>query len=130
MRMPNWFYVFVAIGMLGLASLACVQDCMGVTFSVQGYVVDETGNPIANAAIRVWNNGAYERPAFDLITTTDADGYFQTDSVFSYGCVSFQVEVFAVGYEIKTLTFYPPANEGWSNELPDEITVQLQPVSK
>lgn len=113
--------------MLILAALACfpAQDCMAVTFSVAGYVVDADNNPIPNASIRAWNNGSFELPAFELTTTSNADGYFNTDSTFSYGCTSFQIEVAVEGYVTQTLVYYPPAM-GFDDELPSEITVQLE----
>jgi hypothetical protein len=118
-------YVLIPVVMPILAVLACAQDCMGVTFSVQGYVADEKNNPIFGAAIKVWNNGSFERSAFEFHVSNN-DGYFETDSTFSYGCTPFQVEVSVEGFESKTLAFYPPAGEGWPTELPDEITIQLQ----
>ncbi|MCB9458347.1 MAG: hypothetical protein H6670_01770 [Anaerolineaceae bacterium] len=105
--------------------LACVQDCMGVTFRVEGFIVDEQGMPIEGAAIRAWNNGSYGEPPFEFNVASDENGYFQTDNTFSYGCTSFQIDIIADSYVTQTLTYYPPANEN-TNELPEEITVVLQ----
>ena len=126
-QLPNSLKAIIPIIMLILAILACIppQDCMGITFGVEGYIVDEVENPIPNAKIRAWNNGSYEKPAFDHHTTSNEDGSFKTESAFSYGCVSFQVEVSAEGYETQTLTFYPPS-EGFDDELPAELTIQLE----
>jgi hypothetical protein len=121
-------HAFIPLVMLIFAAMACAQDCLGGSFSVKGYVVDEQNNPIPNARIRAWNNGSFERPAFELDTMSNADGYFDTDSVFSYGCTTFQVEVFAPGFETTTLGFYPPT-QGMPDELPSEIIVQLQPLA-
>lgn len=115
--------------MLIIASIACVQDCMGGTVWVTGYVVDAaTGTPIHNATIRVWNNGSFEVQAFNLNATSNSEGYFETDSAFSYACTAFQVQVSAEGYASTTLTFYPPTAEGWKGELPSPLRVELQPL--
>ena len=127
-QLPNLLKAFIPILMLILAILACVppQDCMGITFGVEGYIVDEADIPIPNAQIRVWNEGSYEKPAFDHTTVSNEDGSFSTESAFSYGCTKFQIEVSADGYESQTRTFYPPANEGLLDELPAILTVQLK----
>ena len=99
------------------------QDCMAVSFSVQGYVVTEDHDPIHNASVHVWDDRSYELTAF-----TNDEGYFRTESVFSFACYEFQVEVFADGFVSKTFSYYPPA-EGFSDELPNEMNVQLQSLS-
>jgi hypothetical protein len=109
--------MFVPLLALLMAAMACAQDCMGITFSVSGYVVDATtGKPIADATIHVWNRGSFERPDFDLYATSSNQGYFQTESVFSYGCTVFQVEVSANAYATQVMTYTPPAGEGWNDE--------------
>jgi hypothetical protein len=128
-QLPNSLKAIIPIAMLILGILACVpQDCMGITFWVEGYIMDEADNPISNAEVRAWNEGSYEKPAFDHHTTSNGHGYFKTDGAFSYGCISFQVEVSAEGYETQTLKFYPPS-EGFDDELPAELTIQLQVVT-
>jgi hypothetical protein len=119
------FMAFIPLLALTFAAMACVQDCMGVTFSVKGRVLDKSGNPISNAQIMAWNNGSFERPAFNIGATSDTNGYFDTESAFSYGCTQFQVKVTADGYKAFTTAYYPPAKEGWNNELPPEITITL-----
>jgi hypothetical protein len=109
-----------------LSTFACAQDCMGTSFVVKGYILDAGGRPISNATVKAWNDGSFEKPAFSLIAVTDANGYFQTDSVFSYGCTPFEVEVAAEGYKAISVEYYPPAGEGWPDELPDEIQITLQ----
>lgn len=101
---------------------------MGVTFRVEGYVIDEQEVPISNAQIRAWNAGSFERPPFDLVATSDETGYFQTESTFSYGCTSFEIEVVADSFVTQTLTYYPPTTE-FVNELPEEITVVLKSLT-
>lgn len=98
---------------------------MGTTFDVRGFVVDVQGNPIPNATVLVWNEGSFEKPAIRFTTQTDNVGWFVTDSGFSYACTPLQVRVSAQDYETQTLTFYPPAGEGWPDELPDQVTIQL-----
>lgn len=100
------------------------QDCMGNTFDVKGYVTDSQNNPIANASIRVWDEGKYE-----LRALTDERGYFRTESIFSFGCYAFQVEISVDGFESKILSYFPPS-EGFTSELPDEITIQLEQMRK
>ena len=117
--------ISIPVFALLFASLACVQDCIGASFTVRGQVVDKSGNPVANAQINAWNNGPYERPAFNIMTTSDSSGYFETEKVFSYGCTTFELKIMANGYKPYTTTYYPPAKEGWSPELPTEITITL-----
>ena len=88
-------------------------------------MVDEQGNPIRNATIHTWNDGSFERPAFDLTTISDNNGHFVTDSVFSYGCTEFQIGVSADGFETQTLNFNPLGSE-WLNSLPADLIIQLQ----
>ena len=121
----NPLRIFVALGMLALAGIACVQDCYGVTFNVVGTIVNAQDTPIANATIRAWNEGSFERPAFNLNTLSDASGHFSTDNVFSYGCTEFYVEVSAEEFETQTLTFNPPG-DSWLNPLPADLLIQLQ----
>ncbi len=124
-RIPNTVKALFPIFVLILASLACVQDCIGITFNVEGSIIDINNNPIPNAKIRTWNDGSFEKPAFELQTITDDNGNFKTASAFSYACTPFKVEVSAEGYQTKTFTYYPPG-EGFSDELPSSITVQLR----
>lgn len=119
-RLSNSIKALIPIIMLALASIACMQDCMGITFYITGYVVDENNNPISNATIRAWDSSS-----LDFTVTSNHDGYFATDSTFSYACYKFKVEVSAEGYQTKTLAYYPPG-EGFSDELPSSITVQLK----
>ena len=117
--------ILLPIFMMILSTLACAQDCMGVTFDVSGYVVDSAGNPIEGASIRVWSEGnpGIGSP-YELFASSDNAGYFITESRFSYGCVSFEIEITAPGYETKTLTYFPPAM-GFEDELPPELTIRL-----
>ncbi len=122
--------ILLPVVMLSLAAIACAQDCMGSTFSVEGYVVNIQNTPIPGASIRVWNNGSFERPAFEYQVTSDEDGYFESESAFSYACTVFQVEVSAAGFETINLSYYPPGSEFTDESvLPPQITVQLSPVS-
>ena len=113
---------------IALAVMACAQDCMGVTFAVAGYVVDTEGNPIENATIRVWTNGSFEKPAFEISVSSNTEGYFQTDSIFIYGCTTFKIEIVADSYEAQTFTYYPPSGEGFPDELPARITIELEHI--
>jgi hypothetical protein len=108
------------------ALIACAQDCIGVTFSVKGYIVDSAGHPVQGATIHVYNQGDFEKPPLELLVMSDQTGYFQTDSVFSYACTKFEVDASAPGYQLQPMTFYPPANEGWPNLLPSELRITLQ----
>ena len=123
--LPRFLMISIPIIALFFSSLACVQDCIGASFSIRGEVVDESGNPVVNAKINAWNNGSYERPAFNVTTSSDSNGYFETEKVFSYGCTTFEVKITADGYSAFTTTYYPPAKEGWSPELPAKIIITL-----
>jgi Carboxypeptidase regulatory-like domain len=116
--LPRLFMISIPIIALLFSSLACVQDCIGASFSVRGRIIDKSGNPVGNASINAWNNGSFERPAFNVTATSDSNGYF--------GCTTFEIKTTAVGYKSFTTTYYPPAKEGWSPELPTEITITLE----
>ena len=122
------FKVLLPFIFIVLSIMACAQDCMGVTFSVTGYVVDIEGSPIENAVIRVWNDGSFEKQPFNMIAISNTEGFFETDGVFSYGCTPFQVEINADGYQTQTLRYYPPSGEGFSDVLPREFVVELQSI--
>lgn len=116
----------IPIAILALAAIACVQDCIGVNFSIRGHVTETTGEPIPEAIINVRNDGSYEQPPFDLTVTSNRDGYFETDSVFSYACTTFEVGVSADGFEPIVETYYPPSEEGLSPILPNELSFILE----
>ena len=120
------FRLLIPFVFITLSVMACAQDCMGVTFTVAGYVVDTEGNPIENAHIRVWNDGSFESQAFNMTVISNTEGYFQTDDVFSYGCSAFQIEIAADGYQTQMLKYYPPSGEGFTDVLPAEIIIELQ----
>ena len=107
--------------------IACSHDCGGVSFTVKGYVLDSSERPLAGAAIRMWNQGSFELPPFEVTALSDETGYFETESAYSYACTPFTVEISSLGYVSQTLRYAPPY-EGFADELPDEITIQLQPI--
>ena len=121
---PNSLPILFDFGMLALATIACVQDCYGVTFNVVGTILNAQNTPISEADIRVWNEGSFERPAFEFTTQSDINGYFSTSDVFSYGCTEFYIEVSAEGFETQRLTYNPPGDE-FLNPLPDNLIIQL-----
>jgi nitrate reductase NapE component len=152
-RRPRWQWVIMGIGgILSLIGIAMIgyfafavwvliqigedgfpliipQDCMGITYEIEGFVSDADGIPIADATIRAWNDGSFEKPPFDFQVNTDEDGYFLTSPANSFACTPFQVEVSAEGYETVTLQYYP-VGEDFPDELPDVITVQLTATSE
>jgi hypothetical protein len=121
--------IFLPIFALTIAQLACVQDCIGVSFKVVGRVVNSVGSPIAGASVAAYNKGSYGMRPFVATVLSDANGYFETDSVSSFACTPFEVHVSAVGYTSYRTMYYPPGEE-WPHELPDEITVTLKYVSQ
>jgi len=108
--------------------IACAQDCEGVSFTVKGYVLDSSQRPLAGASINVRNQGSFELPPFEVTALSDETGYFETESVYSYACTPFTVEISSLGYVTQTLRYAPPY-EAFADELPDEITIQLQPIN-
>lgn len=97
---------------------------MGSTFSIKGKLTTEAGDALPGARILAFNEGSFEKPAFRVQATSDGQGFFETASVFSYACTSFQVEISASGYQTQRLTFYPPG-EQWPGELPSELNLTL-----
>jgi hypothetical protein len=120
------FVIWIFVGLRDIDFFFPVQDCIGITFAVEGYVVDMEGNPIGGATVRVWNDGEFEQPPFTFDTASESNGYFSSEAAFSYACIPFQVEVDATGYMSINRTFYPPSNEGFTNTLPDELVIQLR----
>jgi carboxypeptidase family protein len=112
------------IALIG-AQLACVQDCSLSTFKVVGYVNDQAGNPIEGATITAYNNGSFEKPPFNVTTTSDANGYFETEAASSFACTPFVVIVSADGYKSFQEQYYAPGEE-WPHELPPEVTITLE----
>lgn len=114
--------------MLVLASLNCAsippQDCMKMRFTVRGYVVD-SGSPIADASVKVHSPAEYDQRAFDLITNSDVNGYFETQQTASFACIKFEVEIAAAGYKPVVLAYHPPGEE-WPDELPEELSIVLE----
>lgn len=109
---------------MALASLACVQDCLGGSFSVQGQVVDAQGNPIENAIIRVWGENDGISEAFEFSVISDSEGNFVTEYTFRFGCSRFFVSVEAQGFQAQTFTYHPPS-EDFPDKLPPFIIVEL-----
>jgi hypothetical protein len=112
------------IALIG-AQLACVQDCSLSTFKVIGYIKNQAGNPIEGATITAYNNGSFEKAPFKITATSDANGYFETESVSSFACTLFEVIVSAEGYKTFPEQYYPPGEE-WPHELPPEVTIALE----
>src|SRR5690349_17664137 len=104
------------------AQLACVQDCSLSTFKVIGYVKDQVGNPISEVTISARNNGSFEKLPFNVMATSDASGYFETESASSFACTPFEVTISADGYKTIQDSYYPPGEE-WPHELPPELTI-------
>lgn len=123
--MSRLIRILIPVIVLIVAQLACVQDCIGVTFSVVGRVVDQAGNPIPGAAINAYNNGSFAKPPFNVTAQSDENGHFETERVMSFACTTFEVLVSANGFKSYTTTYYPPG-EQWPNELPAEITITLE----
>lgn len=97
---------------------------MGSTFSVKGTVTTEQDITLAGVEVHAFNKGSFEKPEFNVIAISDEHGYFETESVFSYACSQFQVEISAEGYQKQQLTFYPPGKE-FSDELPETLDITL-----
>jgi hypothetical protein len=119
------FYVMLVALALILAGVACgvpAQDCMGTTFTVKGYIINSENAPVPNAVVRAWNN----EPAFESVVKTDPAGFFETESLFSYSCYSFQIDVSAEGYESTSVTSHPYV----FTEFSEEITIQLEATSE
>ena len=112
------------IALIG-AQLACVQDCSLSTFKVVGYVNDQAGNPISGATITAYNNGSFEKLPFNVTTTSDVNGHFETEAASSFACTPFEVVVSAEGYKTHQETFHPPGKEQ-VYELPPEVTFTLE----
>lgn len=124
---PN--YGFIALIMLALASIACAQDCIGVTFTISGTVQDEANNPIPDAIVHVSNVPIDGRSPLNLMLTTDNTGHFLAQDVFSYACEPLEFSLEHAGYDPLTTEFYPPSDEGWLPLLPDHMEIQLQSSS-
>jgi nitrate reductase NapE component len=104
------------------------QDCMRVSYNIEGFITDVNGEPISNAMIHAWDGPRTRDAAFDFQVNSAEDGHFLTETANSFDCKPFQVEVRAEGFETMRLQYYPPLH-GWPNELPDVITVQLAAIS-
>jgi hypothetical protein len=113
---------------LCVVQLACVppQDCIGTDFRLRGQIVNAQHEPIEGATARIFNNGSYERPAFDTTTVSDEAGYFQMDSVFSYACTEFALEIKGAGYKAFSMDYYPPSSEGWPNMFVQDAQIVLE----
>jgi len=106
------------------SQLACVQDCIGSTFSIAGHVQNEDGQPVPNARIHAAGPTCFEAEAFDFVVVTDAQGAFETESLFRFACCPFDVTVSAAGYPTQTHTFYS-RGEDWPNEIPEDLIITL-----
>jgi hypothetical protein len=100
------------------------QDCSGVSFTVKGVVIGENGIPIEGASIRAFNNGSYELPPFDVLARSNQGGYFETESITSFACTEFTIEISASGYQDQSVTYYPPG-EDWPDEIPKSLIITL-----
>ena len=101
------------------------QDCMGTTLWITGTVTDDQGDLIPGATITAQYDGTRGQSAYTLHAITDNDGHFTTDSVFTFGCIAFELTISAEGYLTQAHTYYPPAM-GLSDEVPNPFVVQLQ----
>jgi hypothetical protein len=115
--------VVVAFVLLIQAQMACIpQDCIGSTLQVVGRVQDNDGNPIPNAKLVIDLEGYSDQ--FHQTLTTDADGRFASDSFMMFACDTLHVKVRAEGFNELTQQFHG-INEGFPDELPDELTISL-----
>lgn len=123
--MPHW-KLFIPLFMLLLAQVACIppQDCGGVNFTVKGTVKNEQGQPLENVTVRVYNNGSYELPPFDVTVASNSQGYFETEQLYSYGCTEFMINFSSKGYVIQELTYYPHYEAG-TPAIPEQLNVVL-----
>src|SRR5690349_11648857 len=106
---------FIPLIMLGLSTLACIQDCELVTRSLSGIVVDNDGNPIASAAVHIYSgspsyygqgNGTV---APDINLISDENGHFATSDFGIFLCDELVIEVEADAFETYQLQY-----AGWA----------------
>ena len=120
----TWRFVIAAIA-LGVAQLACVQDCIGNDFRVSGIVQDTESDPIQGATVHTYGDDSFEKPGFDFVLITDESGVFVSEELFRYGCSKFTLEVSADGYGKKTFEYYPPNPDYNEPQLPDPLIITL-----
>jgi hypothetical protein len=123
--MSRLIRIFIPVVALIMAQIACVQDCMAVTFHVAGRIVDQAGNPVPGATINAYNEGSYELAPFNVTALSDMSGHFETEAATSYACTYFQLVVTAAGFKSYSVTYVPPG-EQWPDELPAEMIVTLE----
>lgn len=106
---------FIPLIMLGLLTLACIQDCELATRSLSGVVVDVERNPIAGAAIHIYSgtpsyygqgNGTV---APDINLISDENGHFETSDFDIFLCDELVIEVEVDGFETHQLQY-----AGWA----------------
>ena len=97
--MGRWIIPLV---LLALAQIACIppQDCMGITATITGLIVDVSGHPVADATVTVYGKSTdYISFPESVTVQTNVDGEFTVDGVFTYECADFYIDVTADGYE-------------------------------
>ena len=120
----NYRRIGIPLLSLIIATLACVQDCIGTDFSIKGQVIDEAGEYVSGAIIHAYGEKCFEAKAFDLLAASDDDGRFETKEIFRFACCEFDVEVSAEGHETQSFIFSPPGEQA-PNELPEELSIVL-----
>jgi hypothetical protein len=104
-RMRLNIRAFIPLVMLGLATLACIQDCELVSRSLSGIVLDDDGNPIAGAAVHIYSGnpgyygGGNGTIAPDINLISDENGQFSTTDFGVFLCDELIIEIEADGFE-------------------------------
>jgi hypothetical protein len=106
---PRPIMVGIVLLMLWLAATACVQDCMGINYTIKGVVLDNKSQPIANAIVHAWNYDDFDQKPFGASGKTNSEGRFDLGKVYSFACTPFRVEAYAEGYNVEGLRSNPPA---------------------
>lgn len=120
--MDRRFHILFAVVMIVAAQVACIpsQDCDSVAIDIQGKVVDQFGQGIPSARVRILNE---EFTKIDMTLITDADGAFEYQNLIVFRCETLTITVSAAGFTNETLQFHVYA--GLTDSLPEFLTLTL-----